>query len=69
MDEFYGGIRTDGGNLMLLNEFDENRNAVINPDMVQKKMEDFPDTIVSAVLKMCLHWAGNALFYWETVVC
>ena len=32
---------------MLLNEFDENRNAVINPDMVQKKMEDFPDTIVS----------------------
>lgn len=32
---------------MLLNEFDEDRNAVINPDMVQKKMEDFPDTIVS----------------------
>ena len=32
---------------MLLNEFDENRNAVINPDMVLKKMENFPDTIVS----------------------
>ena len=32
---------------MLLNEFDENRNAVINPDMVHHKIENFPDTIVS----------------------
>lgn len=32
---------------MLLNEFDEHRNAVINPDTIFKKMENFPDTIVS----------------------
>lgn len=32
---------------MLLNEFDENKNAVINPDTILKKMENFPDTIVS----------------------
>ena len=32
---------------MLLNEFDENRNAVINPDMSFEKIEGFPETIVS----------------------
>ncbi len=32
---------------MILEEFDPNRNAVINPDMLVEKIEDFPDVTVS----------------------
>ena len=32
---------------MLLEEFDENKIAVINPDMIFQKIPDFPETVVS----------------------
>ena len=32
---------------MLLEEFDENKKAVINPDMIFQKIPDFPETVVS----------------------
>lgn len=32
---------------MVLTEFDENKTAVINPDMIFKKIDDFPETVVS----------------------
>lgn len=32
---------------MILEEFDETRSAVINPDMVVKKIENFPDVTIS----------------------
>ena len=32
---------------MLLEEFDENRNAILNPDVFQKKIENMPKTCVS----------------------
>ncbi len=32
---------------MILEEFDGNKNAVINPDMVVNKIEDFPDVTIS----------------------
>ena len=32
---------------MLLEEFDENKIAVINPDMIFQKVPDFPETVVS----------------------
>ena len=33
--------------IVLLEEFDLNRNAVINPDMCVDKIEDFPDVTIS----------------------
>lgn len=33
--------------MMLLTEFDPNKNAVINPDMVHHPIPDFPETVVS----------------------
>lgn len=36
---------------MLLEEFDRERDAVINPDMVINKLEDFPDVTVSCFSK------------------
>lgn len=32
---------------MILHEFDENKNAVINPDMNYTKIKDFPKTVIS----------------------
>lgn len=32
---------------MILNEFDESKSAVINPDMVVEKIENFPDVTIS----------------------
>lgn len=32
---------------MILREFDENKNAVINPDMIYGKIDNFPKTVVS----------------------
>ena len=32
---------------MLLTEFDHDRDAVINPDIVHKPVENFPETVVS----------------------
>ena len=32
---------------MLLTEFDMDRDAVINPDMIHKPVEGFPETVVS----------------------
>ena len=32
---------------MLLTEFDMDRNAVINPDIIHKPVPDFPETVVS----------------------
>ena len=36
---------------MLLEEFDSETNAVINPDMVTKKIEDFPEVTISCFSK------------------
>ena len=39
---------------MLLEEFDTGIHAVINPDMVTEKIEDFPEVTISCFLKKCL---------------
>ena len=39
---------------MLLEEFDRGIHAVINPDMVTEKIEDFPEVTISCFLKKCL---------------
>lgn len=36
---------------MILEEFDSNKNAVINPSMVHDRIPDFPDTIISVFSK------------------
>mgnify|MGYP000249519486 CR=1 FL=1 len=36
---------------MLLHEFDPNKDAVINPEMLVNKIEDFPDVTVSCFSK------------------
>ena len=36
---------------MLLEEFDRETNAVINPDMVTERIEDFPEATISCFSK------------------
>ena len=40
-----------GGARMLLEEFDSEKNAVIDPDMVTQKLEGFPEVTVSCFSK------------------
>ena len=39
---------------MLLDEFDKETNAVINPDMVTEKIEGFPEVTISCFLRKVL---------------
>lgn len=40
---------------MLLNEFDPNPNAIINPEMTVEPIEDFPDVTVSCFSGKLFH--------------
>lgn len=40
-----------GGDVMLLEEFDFDKDAIINPDMVVDKLEDFPEVTISCFSK------------------
>lgn len=46
---------------MLLQEFDSERNAVINPDMVHKPIDDFPETVISIFSHHLFHKVVDAL--------
>lgn len=46
---------------MLLQEFDSERNAVINPDMIFQKIENFPETVVSIFSHQLFHRVVEAL--------
>ena len=57
-DSCFDFFRTDcynrqnkGGAFVLLHEFDPNKDAVINPEMLVNKIEDFPDVTVSCFSK------------------
>ena len=43
-------------NIVLLDEFDRETNAIINPEMCVKRIEDFPEVTVS-----CFSWIIFAL--------
>ena len=38
---------------MLLTEFDFEKDAVINPDIIHKKVENFPETVISIFPMIC----------------
>ena len=49
--------------MTILEQFDECRDAVINPDMIHKKVPDFPETLVSVfshqLFKAVLNFLGG----------
>ena len=47
---------------MILEEFDSTKTAVINPDMVLEKMDNFPETVVSVFSHQLFDTIVESLF-------